>query len=148
MAMTIAAIAAIASRRVPELLVADGASHCIALPPLLHCLWYTVTTMLPTLNVFLRDQFGRCSRAKQLRFQFRLPAVTLLLRSTAYQTGNLSTFRQLARDLKAENLHAITLAQTYPDVFHANVIRSRQAENEVYDAVLRLAAAPALEEAA
>ena len=37
---------------------------------------------------------------------------------------------------------AITLAQKYPDVFHANVIRSRQAENEVYDALLRLAAKP------
>ena len=105
-------------------------------------------TMWHSLDTFLREHYAACSRARQLSARFRLPALTLIMRSAAYQTGNIPAVVMLARDLKAENLRTIELARTHPDVFHRNVIRSRQAENEVYDAVIRLARGPALEEAA
>ncbi len=31
------------------------------------------------------------------------------------------------------------IAREYPDVFHPNVVRSREAENRIYDAVLKRA---------
>jgi len=43
--------------------------------------------------------------------------------------------RQLARDLKHANWEELKVAAKYPDVFHRNVVRSRQEEICVYATV-------------
>ena len=77
-------------------------------------------------------------QSESLSARFARPAVTLLMSSRAYRTRDRAGLKGLAQDLKVENLVAIRLAQKYPDVFHPNVIRSRQTGNQVYDAVIKM----------
>lgn len=96
--------------------------------------------MKPSISHYLRRERTRCERTASFATRFRLPAIQLLLVSRAYAVRDWPGLAVLARDLRAENLGTIRLAQKYPDVFHPNVIASRRAENAVYDAVIRLVA--------
>src|SRR2546430_2648548 len=68
---------------------------------------------------------------------FMRPAISQLLTSSAYKKRDWHKLRSLAQDLIDLNAATIELARRYPDVFHRNVVVSRQCENRVHSQVVR-----------
>jgi len=99
--------------------------------------------MHPLLANYLTKVQARGARSRRLADRFALAAVQRLTRSRAYRTGDLAALKTLATASQVENAVTMIVATAHPDVFHPNVIRARQAENRVIDAVLRLLDQPA-----
>src|SRR3712207_906053 len=90
------------------------------------------------IQTYIEETYARLTRSRAITARFALPALTLVRQSRAYQQRDWTRLRILAHDLHTENLGTIRLARKYPDVFHPNVIRSRQVENGIYTSLITL----------
>ncbi|CAN5721085.1 hypothetical protein BH23CHL2_BH23CHL2_19660 [soil metagenome] len=96
---------------------------------------YTAPTMTFDIFDYLHQSEDRLG-AEQPE-GFGMTAVALLMRSNAFQQHDAVELKRLARGLRQINLDTMRLARAYPDVFHPDIMRSREAENRIYDAVLK-----------
>jgi len=87
-------------------------------------------------DVFARIQaISDVSPEATLSRQWRAGAADILKSSSAYSNRDVQGLSRLAAGLRDANIAQIKVVRDFPEVFHANVARSREIENEVYEAV-------------
>lgn len=88
-------------------------------------------------DVFSRIEYmAEISKGAPQSKRWRAEGARFLKSSAAYASRDTGQLYLLALGLRAANDAQINVARDFPDVFHANVINSRVAENQAYNAVL------------